>query len=190
MEPCLDQPAANPRLCDCSIPNTDGPGPGTLTPAVVRWIQAESSSQVENLPVRPGQQVDPDSVIAELRNPEVEQASLEAASALRRIEAELKELRMRLRSDRLDRRAAAAAVRSDDEQAVIRAEADRELADRGLISDVNLRLSTTAVTALHERVDLEAERLESSDAAAEAQIEAKQAEVEGDADQPMRSGCS
>ncbi|MCW9039750.1 MAG: hypothetical protein OQJ76_04570, partial [Rhodospirillales bacterium] len=80
--------------------------------------------------------VDPESVIAELRNPEVEQASLEAASAVRRIEAELEELRMRLRSDRLDRRAAAAAVRSDYEQAVIRAEADRELADRGLISDV------------------------------------------------------
>lgn len=153
-------------------------GPGTLTPAVVRWIPAESGGRVENLPVRPGQQVDPESVIAELRNPEVEQASLEAASAVRRIEAELEELRMRLRSDRLDRRAAAAAVRSDYEQAVIRAEADRELADRGLISDVNLRLSTTAVSALRERVDLEAERLESSDAAAKAQIEAKEAEVE------------
>src|SRR6188768_2895864 len=47
-------------------------GPGTLVPKEIRWIAAETNARVERIVVKPGALVEPDTVIVELTNPEVE----------------------------------------------------------------------------------------------------------------------
>ena len=47
-------------------------GPGTLVPKEIRWIAAETSARVERVLVKPGADVQADTVILELSNPEVD----------------------------------------------------------------------------------------------------------------------
>ena len=49
-------------------------GLGTLVPEEIRWIAANTEGRVEKIVVRPGAQVEPDTVLLELTSPELEQA--------------------------------------------------------------------------------------------------------------------
>jgi HlyD family secretion protein len=153
-------------------------GNGTLVPKEKRWVPAQTSGRVERLLVDPGAQVGSDDVLLELSNPEVERAALDAASALRRAEAELESLRADLVAQELDRRAATAAVQAEHTQAELRAQADRELARQGLVSSINLRISESVAGALATRLEIEEERLSSARRANAARLAAKEAEVD------------
>ena len=47
-------------------------GPGTLVPEESRWIAAETEGQVEKIVIDPGAEVDSESVILILTNPQLE----------------------------------------------------------------------------------------------------------------------
>src|SRR6058998_481315 len=49
-------------------------GSGTLVPEEIRWIPATTQGRVENIVLRPGATVKPDTVILELSNPELQQS--------------------------------------------------------------------------------------------------------------------
>ncbi len=153
-------------------------GHGTLVPIDIRWIPAATSGRVERILVLPGAEVGPDDVLLELSNPDVERETLDARSAIRRAEAEMESLRVNLLSQQLNHQATAAAVESDCLQAQLRAEADRELADKGLISAINLKISEAVATSMATRREIEEKRLDMTAQANAAQLEAKQAEVE------------
>src|SRR3546814_6422673 len=78
-------------------------GPGTLVPREIRWIAAETNARVERIVVKPGAQVQADTVILELSNPEVIDQQLGAEAALKAAEADYQAHRMTLESQLLDR---------------------------------------------------------------------------------------
>ena len=137
-------------------------GHGTLVPVDLRWVPAPTTGQVELIHVDPGQRVRAEDVLLVLTNPEVERAAVDAENALRRAEAELQSLTMALRSAELDRRAQAAAVEAEFVRASLQAEADRELYDKGLISDIQLRSSEAVAQSLATQRTIESERIEVS----------------------------
>ena len=114
-------------------------GLGTLVPEEVRWIPAVTEGRVERIVTWPGTPVKADSVILELSNPELELSALDGESQFRAAEAQLKELRVLLQSQRLDQEAAAARVQAEYHQAKLRADADELLAKDGLIADITLK---------------------------------------------------
>src|SRR5271155_1450414 len=63
-------------------------GPGTLVPVDIRWIAARTQGRVDKFVLLPGATVQPDSVIMVLSNPDVTQAALDTASALKSAEAD------------------------------------------------------------------------------------------------------
>src|SRR5881398_2847254 len=65
-------------------------GPGSLVPAqeAVRQIPAETEATVVRIRVLPGSQVQADTILAEMSNPQVEQASIDAGLQLKAFEAE------------------------------------------------------------------------------------------------------
>ncbi|HUP43428.1 MAG TPA: efflux RND transporter periplasmic adaptor subunit, partial [Thermoanaerobaculia bacterium] len=73
-------------------------GPGTLVPKEIRWITSAVNGRVENRLLEPGVEVQPDSVILELTNPEVEQQIEEARLEVNAAEARLADLRVQLES--------------------------------------------------------------------------------------------
>jgi len=153
-------------------------GAGTLVPEVVRLIPAVTGARVERRLLEPGAVVARDSVILVLSDPLVEQEAVDAEMQLRRAEAELVGLRVQLRSQALDQEAGVAFAEAEYEQGRLRAEADRELAREGLIPDITLKSSIAAADALRVRAEMDRKRLAAAGTGIEAQLAAKQFEVD------------
>jgi HlyD family secretion protein len=153
-------------------------GHGSLVPVEVRWVPARTRGRVERIGLQPGASVESDSVILELSNPEVEQAALDAEKALVRAEAELASLEVTLGSRELDLQAQVAAVKAEHVEAQLWAEAERELAEDGLLSDIQSRVTEARAAALKTRHEIAEQRLVLSRKANTAQLAAKAAEVE------------
>lgn len=153
-------------------------GYGTLVPMEIRWIPAATSGRVERIMVNPGERVEPGQPMMILSNPEVQQAALDASSALRRAEAELVSLEVQLSSEELNQQAQAAAVESEYVQAQLKLEADRALAEEGLIAALDLNISETVAASLATRRSIEEKRLAMTARSIEAQLQAKRAGVD------------
>ncbi|MCK5375747.1 MAG: HlyD family efflux transporter periplasmic adaptor subunit [Acidobacteria bacterium] len=153
-------------------------GHGKLVPENLRWVQARTTGRVEVIHVDPGHRVAADGMILELSNPEIERSAIDAENALLRAEAELESLRVTLISSELDQRARAAEVDAEYIGASLLAEANRELSDKGLVSDIQLRSSEAMAQALATRQEIEAQRLEMNSEASRAFLAAQRAEVE------------
>lgn len=153
-------------------------GHGTLVPEELRWVQAQTTGRVDRVFVDPGQRVTADDVILELINPEIESAAVDAENALRRGEAELESLRMTLLSNELDQQARIAEVDADSIRATLQVEANRELSEKGLISNILLRSSEAVADAMATRREIEGQRMEMTAQANQALLEAKRAELD------------
>ena len=153
-------------------------GTGTLVPEEIRWIPALTEGRVERIILRPGVTVEPDTVILELSNPELEQQLAEAELLLRAAEADYENLKVGLDSEMLTQRAGAATVQAEYQQARLQAEADTQLAAEGIASDLIMKISISRAEELENRTQIEQERLEIASLSAAAQLVAQRARVE------------
>jgi len=153
-------------------------GPGTLVPKEVRWIAAETAARVDRFVVKPGATVTADTVIMELSNPEVMDQLLAARSEVTAAEADHAALRMNLESQVLDQRANMAGIEADYESARLQAEAEAELNQKGIISDINFRRSELTAERLKVRLDIEQERIAKFKDTMAAQLAAGRARIE------------
>lgn len=153
-------------------------GLGTLVPEEVRWIPAETQGRVERILVKPGTAVKRDTIVLELSNPQLDLDLLDADWQLKAAEAEYTNLKVRLESQRLDEAAAAATVAAGQKQARLQADADASLAQQGLVSDLNLKISQSHAEEMTTRLDLEQQRLAISDESIRAQLAVQAARVE------------
>ena len=152
-------------------------GTGTLVPVDIRFISAPVEGRIERLPLLPGARITPDTVIAEMTNPEVEQNALEAESQLRGAEAEMLNVRAELASQALAQQAAMTEAQSQSDQASLQAQADQRLYNDKLIPELTLKLSKLRSDQLNHQAKLEKERYTKTLSAHQAQISAQQAKV-------------
>lgn len=134
-------------------------GPGTLVPKEIRWVAAETAARVERIVAKPGARVQPDSVIVELGNPEVDERLLAAASALTAAQSDAAARRTDLNSRLYDAQAALEQARSDFEAARMQAEAEKDVADKGIIPALQYRRSLVVLEQLRKRVAIEERRV-------------------------------
>jgi HlyD family secretion protein len=155
-------------------------GPGSLVPAqeAVRQIPAETEATVVRIRVLPGSQVQGDTVLADMSNPQVEQAAIDAGLQLKAAEAEYQSLRVRLDSDLMTQKAGAATVTADYSQAQRQADTDKALFDLGVISGLAYKASKGKADELTTRNDLENQRLTINRKAIETQLAQEQAKVD------------
>jgi HlyD family secretion protein len=153
-------------------------GLGTLIPEDIRWIPAQTDSRVDRIVLRPGAIVKPDSIIVELSDPQLQRDALDAEYQLRGAEADYENLKVQVRSDLLNQRAAAASVRSDFEQAKLQHEVDDQLQKQGLAADVTAKLSKVRAEQLAIRTQLEDERTKNAEETAKTRLAAQQSRVD------------
>jgi HlyD family secretion protein len=153
-------------------------GPGTLVPEVKQWITAATDGIVQRKVILPGTEVQADSVILEMLNPEVEQQAQDALLGHEAAEAELRDLEVRLQSELLNQEAAAAQVEADYESAKLEATAQEELAREGLTPEITLKRARLREKQLAQATKIEQERLEKKAASNEAQLASKRVQVE------------
>jgi HlyD family secretion protein len=97
---------------------------------------------------------------------------------LKQAEAGYTDLDVTLQSVKFDKQAAAAQVTSDYQQAKIKADRDKQLADLGLIPSLDFRLSVAQAHQLEYRNQIEEKRLGIIDRSAEAQLSAQGVKIE------------
>ena len=125
-------------------------GPGTLVPLEIRWIASRTEGRVEQRVILPGAEVEPETVIVILSNPELEQLTQDAELALRRAEAEYADRQVALESQLLNERAAYAAVESEYQQASLQAQANETSARRGSDSGADREALATSCRPARE----------------------------------------
>lgn len=155
-------------------------GLGTLRPSqeFIRQIPAETDATVVRIHELPGSQVKADTILLEMSNPQVEQAALDARLQLRATEAALDSMRVKLQSDFMNQKAAAATVNSDYAQAKLQADMNKELRDLGLTPEITFKNSQTKAEELAIRNGIEGERLDINRKAIESQLAEQQAKVD------------
>jgi HlyD family secretion protein len=149
-------------------------GPGTLVAREIRWIAAQSAGRVERVIVRPGDTVEPDTVLAELSNPDLMRQAEEARYELEAAKAEFKEFELTQRSEQLDQKAAVAAAFAAYEAERLQAEAERAA---GVVAELTVRRSELQAEQLKATYDIQVERLNQFGATVEAQIAARRARL-------------
>jgi len=155
-------------------------GIGSLIPSqeFTRQIPAESEATVVRILKLPGSQVNRDTILLEMSNPQVEQAAVDARLQLKAAEAEYKSLKVRLQSDLMNQKAGAATVNSDYTQAKLQADTDKALYDLGVISGMAYKNSKSRSDELTTRNNIEGERLDINQKAIETQMLQEQAKVD------------
>ncbi|HWF10049.1 MAG TPA: HlyD family efflux transporter periplasmic adaptor subunit [Bryobacteraceae bacterium] len=153
-------------------------GTGSLVPQDVAWISAEIDGRIEKIYIQPGTPVQPDTVIMDLSNPTLIEATTAAEYDLKEAEAAYADLDVTLQNAKFDKQAAAAQVTSDFRQAKIKAERDRQLAAMGLIPSLDSKLSISQADVLEYRNQIEEKRLGIIDKSAEAQLAAQRVKID------------
>lgn len=153
-------------------------GVGTLVPEDIQWIPALNAARVSKIVLHPGATVKTDSIILELTNPELERDTLDAEYQLKAAEAQYQSVRAQMGSDILNQRAAAAAVRSEYEQAKIQHAVDEKLVAEHIGAEVTAQLSKVKEDQLGIRAQIEEARAKNAEDTAEAKIAAEKSHVD------------
>lgn len=153
-------------------------GIGTLVPEDTRWLPATTNGRVEQILLRPGAQVQADSVILELSNPQVEQEAQSAQLALQSALAALENLRVQLENELLTQQSQAAALESEFAVAQMDWESKEALAKEKLVSELDRRTAQRRTETLKKRVDIESQRLATARQSIDARVRVQQATVD------------
>jgi HlyD family secretion protein len=155
-------------------------GPGTLVPREdkIRLIPAETEATVLRIRVLPGAKVEPDTLLMDLVDPQLQQELLDAQLQLKSARADYTNTQAKLRSDLMTQQAGAATVRADNNQAQLQANTDKSLYDLGVISGLSYNASKGKADELTTRNDLEKQRLVLNEKAIETELAVQQTKVE------------
>ena len=153
-------------------------GLGTLVPENVRWIPATTDGIIEEIRAQAGDTAMADTVILVLSNPDVLQRATDSELQLKGAEADLANVRATLRNQILNQQSQQAIVESQYNQAQLDLDANRQLAQTGLIAEVLLKKSELLARELGVRNEMEKKKIEANTESAEAQLSAQQARVD------------
>jgi HlyD family secretion protein len=141
-------------------------------------VQADTDGRIERIHVLAGAVVQPDTLILELSNPELEQQAFDLEWQLKAAEARLRQLQVLLESERLTQESTIASLRADHTQAALDAEADSILAKDGLVPDLTMKRSRAKAEDLEQRLAVEQKRLLIKGDSDLAQLAVQEAELE------------
>jgi multidrug resistance efflux pump len=155
-------------------------GLGTLVPREdrIRSIPAETDGTVVRIFELPGATVHPDTTILQLTNPQLMQEAQDAALQLNEAQADYHNTQISLESSLMDRRATAADINAQFQQAQLQARTDKALYKLGVISGLTYSDSQGKADALTTRQKLQEEQISINQKALESQLAVQKAKVE------------
>jgi HlyD family secretion protein len=154
-------------------------GLGTLVPRedAIRQIPAQTEATVVRILTLPGSIVRPDTPLLELSDPQATQQALDAELSLREAKADLSNIQVKVQSDLMAQKSAAATVNADYNQAQRQAKTDKALYSLGVISGLAYNGSQGKADELSTRNKLEEQTVDINEKAIESQLAVQQAKV-------------
>jgi HlyD family secretion protein len=153
-------------------------GLGTLVPEDILWIQAEFDSQVNKILSQSGDEVNPDSVLLVLTNPQMEADANDYEWQAKQAEANYADLKVKLQSQTFDEQELVATTQGDLKQAQITKEIEEKLLEEHLDSQLNARLAIAKWEQADSRFQMEKQKLDIMKQSADAQLEAQHVQIE------------
>jgi HlyD family secretion protein len=153
------------------------PTQGTLVPEHVQWLSAATAARVARIVVRPGAQVEPDTIVVVLENAELELAALEAERQAAAAESALIGLDVKTGVDAKAQESSLAGLRADLRDARRHADVADRLAPEGLVGEVDHRDAQNKVAGIEERLRNEEARLQVVVSGRERQLGGQRAEL-------------
>jgi multidrug efflux pump subunit AcrA (membrane-fusion protein) len=154
-------------------------GLGTLVPRedAIRQIPAQTEATVVRILTLPGSVVKPDTILLELADPQATQQALDAELSLKEARADLSNVQVKVQSDLMAQKSAAATVNADYNQAQRQAKTDKSLYSLGVISGLAYNGSQGKADELSTRNKLEEQTVDINEKAIESQLAVQQAKV-------------
>jgi HlyD family secretion protein len=152
-------------------------GSGVLTPEDIRWIPAQTQGRVEEIVLRPGAQVKPDTVILILSNPDLTQTVREAELAYKSAQAAFDNRKAELQSSLLSQEANVASIEAQYKQAALDLEANETLFKENLVPDLTVKQKRSTADDLKNRLAVEQHRLQITREGMTSQLAPQEAEV-------------
>ena len=155
-------------------------GLGTLVPRedAIRQIPAQTEATVVRILTLPGTIVKPDTILLELADPQATQQALDAELTLKSARADLSNVQVKVQSDLMAQKSAAATVNADYDQAQRQAKIDKALFSLGVISGLAYNGSQGKADELSTRNKLEEQTVDINEKAVQSQLAVQQAKVE------------
>jgi HlyD family secretion protein len=153
-------------------------GTGTLVPEDSRWIPAGRDGLVEKINVRIGDTIGPNTVLAELANPDLLQSLDDTQLQIRAAEADLVNTRAAQENDAINQQILIANLEATAKRARLQADTEDELAKRGLTSQLTVRLANLSADNAASQVEREKSRVSVNAKAAAAQLAAQEARLD------------
>jgi HlyD family secretion protein len=154
-------------------------GVGTLVSEDMLIVPATVPGRVKCIQVQPGVIVEPNTVILELTNPDLQLAWLNAQTSLKSAKAQFRAKEAQLQDDVMGQEAGLAQTRANLKNARLRFEVDEKQHVDGLISDLAKTLSQSNVEQLESVVKIQEKRFTTfKETILPAQVDAAKASVE------------
>ena len=143
---------------------------GTLVPEHMRIIAAVTAGRIEQLPVRPGVTVNPNTVLVEMSNTDVQLQALQAEQSLTQARSGLANLETSLQQQRLSQEGAIAQLKTQLDAANRRLKEIEGLAAKNLASQFEISSARETAIELQTRYQIEQKRLAEMNRSASEQI--------------------
>jgi HlyD family secretion protein len=153
-------------------------GLGSLAPEEILNIPASYGGRVQRIHMLPGVNVTEDTLLVELRNPEMEQQELDAELNLQTAESDLANLRANIETQRLNQRSSLAAVEASYKNAKAKSEHDEVLFKQGLLLELEYNLSRTNFEQLSTQFGIAEQQRQALEQALAAQLKAKEVSIQ------------
>ncbi len=152
-------------------------GPGTLVPEHIRWITAQASARVEKLVAQSGQAVNPEGVLLEMSNPDLQIQTMQADQQVRQAQIDLLNLKTNLKSQRLTQEGTVANMETQNVTAQQEAQMADALVTRKLIAPNEANTKKAQAAEITTRLRIEKERLTLMNQAIDSQIAVQTSQV-------------
>ena len=153
-------------------------GTGTLVPEDFRWVPSHQDGLVEIIHRRIGDTVSPNTVLAELSNPDLLQSLVDTELQIKAAEADLANTRASQQNVIIDQQIMIANLDAAAKRANLQANTDDELSKLGLIGQLSVRLSRLEADNSAAQVEREKLRVAINTVSADAQLAAQQARLD------------
>jgi len=151
---------------------------GTLVPDRVHVVATTAEGLVTDIAIRAGSRVAAGTVVAVLRNPDLDAAVEDARAQLGAARAELRSAREEANAARLDRAGAYRSALAEAERASEESRTDASLIRDGLIGTLQYRQATSKANETHALAEIAARKIGVDAALEDAKVAAAQAVVD------------
>jgi len=135
-------------------------GAGTLVPEDIRWITTTASGRVADIVLHPGAAVQPGTVILQLTNPDLKQQVGDADLAVKAAVAQYENARSNLQTTKMQQEMAVSNAQGAYDLAVTDLEANKDLASKGLVSEMQVKTKESNVKVQKNSLELAKKQLE------------------------------